>query len=370
MYIKEYKRSCSHAIAKLTGKLLQNREAGLHSTSIFLDLSKAFNTLDHAVLLMELERYGIRGISNSWFASYLQGRTLRAKIQTKPGETTYSKDFDITYSTAQGSYLGPLLFIIFCNDVQLLPLYGGLILFADDITLTNSHCNVNFLEYSLTYDIGLLMYWFCANKLSLNLNETVIMQFSPGKKKIKASMDGYEIPSVESTRFLGVLLDNTLTWSQHALWLTAKLNVNMHFLSISKNLLPKSCLQSIYFSHFHSHLSYGLLVWCSSLSKKNLLDLYKIQWSCMRIIAGKSQRQSLEYDFKVQKIPSISDMIRIQVMKFGLEVTKQTQPQPVQNMMEAYSGKKMHRYPTHGKSTPNIQKHRSEQFEFPVQIYC
>ena len=106
------KRSCSQAIAELTGKLLQNKEAGLHSTSVFLDLSKVFDMLDYTVLLQKLEWYGIHGISNSWFASYLQGRMLRAKVQTKPGKVTYSKNFDITCGTAHGSCLGPLLFII------------------------------------------------------------------------------------------------------------------------------------------------------------------------------------------------------------------------------------------------------------------
>ena len=122
--------------------------------------------------LQKLEWYGIHGISNSWFASYLQGRTLRGKVQTKPGEVTYSKIFDISYGTAQDSCLSPLLFIIFCNNVQYLPLYGGLILFTDDTTLTNSHQNVNFLEYSLVHNMGLLDNWFHANKLSLNLSKT------------------------------------------------------------------------------------------------------------------------------------------------------------------------------------------------------
>ena len=112
------KRSCSQAISELTGKSLQDREAGLLSASIFLDLSKAFDTLDHNVLICKLDHYGIRGITNNWFANYLKGRRLTAKVQTKPGETTYSAAFDITCGTAQGSCLSSLLFIIFCNDIS------------------------------------------------------------------------------------------------------------------------------------------------------------------------------------------------------------------------------------------------------------
>ena len=149
--------SCGQAIAELTGKLLQAKEARLNSASVFLDLSKAFGTLDHQVMIQKLERYGIRGTANTWCASYLHNRPLTAKMTTKPGEVTYSTAFIITYGTAQGSCLDPLLFIIFCNNVQLLPLYGSLILFADDSTLTNSHCSKKFLQYAITHNMGLLM---------------------------------------------------------------------------------------------------------------------------------------------------------------------------------------------------------------------
>ena len=222
------KHSCSQAINELTGKILQAKEAGLHSSSIFLDLSKAFNTLDHRVLLQKLDRYGIRSNANEWFSSYLSNRSLTARIQTKPGTITYSESFDITYGTAQGSCLGPLLFIIFCNDIQLLSLFGSLILFAGETTLTNSHKSESFLQYSLIQDMGLLMGWFNVNKLSLNLNKTVMMSNWPTKKKITVKIGGYEIPSVESTRFLGVTLDNTLSWMPHIATLISKLNANKH----------------------------------------------------------------------------------------------------------------------------------------------
>ena len=175
------KHSCSQAISELTGKILQAKEAGLHSSSIFLDLLKAFDTLDHRVL-QKLDRYGIRGNANKWFSSYLSNRSLTARIQTKPGTITDSESFDITYGTVQGSYLGPLLFIIFCNDIQLLPLFGTLILFTDNTTLMNSQ---SFLQYSLIHDMGLLMDWFNANKLSLNMNKTVMMTYWPLRKRLQ-----------------------------------------------------------------------------------------------------------------------------------------------------------------------------------------
>ena len=117
------KRSCEQAILDLTGNVLQAHDANLKSTALFLDLSKAFDTLNHEVLLSKLDQHGIRGITNKWFSSYLSQRSLVAKIPISECKMTYSEPFHVTYGTAQGSCLGPLLFILFCNDIKLLPLF-------------------------------------------------------------------------------------------------------------------------------------------------------------------------------------------------------------------------------------------------------
>ena len=116
------------------GHILQAKESNHHSTSVFLDLSKAFNTLNHEVLLRKLDQYGIQGIMSEWLKSYLSYRSLRTKINVASNQIVYSEKSNITYGMAQGSCLGPLLFILFCNDIHLLPIYGTLILFADNTT--------------------------------------------------------------------------------------------------------------------------------------------------------------------------------------------------------------------------------------------
>ena len=152
---------------------------------VFLDLSKAFDTLDHLVLIAKLERYGIRGNMLDWFRSYLSGRSLVAKISNSTNVTTYSEKYDVTFGTVQGSCLGPLLFAIFCNDIYMLPIMGKLILFADDTTLIETHTNREFLDYAVCHDMLLLMDWFMANKLTLNLNKTVSINFWSGNKRCK-----------------------------------------------------------------------------------------------------------------------------------------------------------------------------------------
>ena len=144
------KRSCEHAISEMVGHLLQAKNTKKHSMGVFLDLSKAFDMLDHSILLAKLERYGVRGILLKWFKSYLSGRLLRVKISTKTNKTTYSENYPVSFGTAQGSCLGPLLFVIFCNDIYMLSTFGKLILFADDTTLLETHSDRNFLSCSRT----------------------------------------------------------------------------------------------------------------------------------------------------------------------------------------------------------------------------
>ena len=122
-----------------------------------------------------------------------------AKIPTSVNNVTYSEPFDIMYGTAQGSCLGPLLFILFCNDIKLLPLYRKLVLFADDITLINQHQNKNFLRFSIIHDLEILMDSFKANQLSLNLMKMVIINFWDEHDTQDITVDGITISVVKCT---------------------------------------------------------------------------------------------------------------------------------------------------------------------------
>ena len=149
----------------------------------------------------------MRGLTSDWFRSYLSNHSLVAKVKTNPNTVTYSEPYHITYGTAQGSCLGPLLFILFCNDIKL-SLYGKLILFADDTTLLNTHRNKNFVQYSIVHDLDILMNWFKANQLSLNLSKTLVLNFWEHKDGGFITIDGTEIPLVNNTKFLGVHLNS------------------------------------------------------------------------------------------------------------------------------------------------------------------
>ena len=176
------KRSCEQAILEMVEQVLQAHNNGNHSASLFLDLSKAFDTFDHSILLKKLDLYGLRGLCNEWFKDYLSHQMLVITLTTNENKVVKSKVYNITYGTTQGSWLGPLLFILFCNDIYRLPTYSRILLFADNTTLIFSHKNIKFFRYDLEHDMSLLMSWYKANKLSLNLGKTVLLKYWPDAK--------------------------------------------------------------------------------------------------------------------------------------------------------------------------------------------
>ena len=151
------KHSCSDATMELVSEILKNNENGIYTACVFLDLSKAFDTLDPSILLKKMHNYGIRGNANSWFKSYLSNRRLRVRCGTdNDPELSYSSLYNVEYGTPQGSCLGPLLFLIFTND-----LYRNLenchaILFTDYTTVYKGHRNKNYLRWSIETNLNKL----------------------------------------------------------------------------------------------------------------------------------------------------------------------------------------------------------------------
>ena len=169
--------SCENAVSELLSTIIKGKEEGLYTISL-LDLSKALDSLDHVMMINKIEAYGIRGKAFDWFKSYLSNRLIRTKCQIASSEQTeYSKYQAIKYRTPQGSCLGPLLFLIFTNDLHKQLHHCSCILFADDTTLYKAHRNLVYLQWCIQDDMNRIMKYFRIKKLTLNLNKTVCVLF-------------------------------------------------------------------------------------------------------------------------------------------------------------------------------------------------
>ena len=176
---------------------------------------------------------------------------------------------------AQWSCLGPLLFILFCNDIYKLPTYSKIILFADDTSLLYSRKSTNFLRYALEHDMRLLIDCYWANKLSLNIAKTILLKYWLEGKSFKIEVNGINIKNAHHTKFLGVLVDYCLSWKGHVNQLINKININKKLLSNTKNLMPIPVLKNIYHAHIYSHITYGLVVWGSMISATDKESIYR-----------------------------------------------------------------------------------------------
>ena len=164
--------STKHALIEITEKIRKALDSRKFACGIFVDLQKAFDTVNHEILLKKLEHYGIRGNSNSWFKSYLNDRKQLVSINGIDSETQIMK-----HGVPQGSVLGPLLFLIYINDLHAAIAYSRSYHFADDTHLLNINTSPKKVQKQLNIDLKLLYNWLLANKISLNSTKTEMIIF-------------------------------------------------------------------------------------------------------------------------------------------------------------------------------------------------
>ena len=164
------KYSTSHALIHLTDKIREQLDSGNFACGIFVDLQKAFDTVDHDILIQKLNHYGIRGVANNWFSSYLQNQSQYVSINS-----FNSKLEHIYCGVLQGSILGPLLFLIYINDLNCAIRYCSVHHFADDTNLLNYNNSVKRMNKQVNQDLKNLKNLLNANKICLNVSKTKVV---------------------------------------------------------------------------------------------------------------------------------------------------------------------------------------------------
>ena len=281
--------STSHALNYSISHIEEARRNKKHVLGIFIDLSKAFDTIDHSTLIHKLRNYGVRGNALDLISSYL---TDRKQFTHVLGED--SDKLTIRYGVPQGSVLGPLLFLIYINDICNTSKMCKFVLFADDtniFVMADSKADA----YKKANTVLKLVYnYMLCNKLHINLKKCCYMYFSPYERDNTEDhqcihLNDHEIDRVSEVRFLGVLIDDKLNWKPHIKNLLTKLRSCTGQICRFKDNIPQELRKDIYHTLFESHLTFGISVW-GGLSMSRFQPLFVTQKKCIRILFGDSER--------------------------------------------------------------------------------
>ena len=275
-------RSTQQAIITLVDRITKSQDIGDIVIALFIDLKKAFDTIDHRILLRKLYSYGIRGSMLKWFESYL---TDRSQYVVFDGEA--SKTHGVKCGVPQGSILGPLLFIISVNDIcNICPLLLK-ILYADDTCVLIGGNDLKALMKMLNDELISLNNWFKANKLSLNTKKSFFMIFHRSRIKDNVSnkvvIDNKELIKVESAKYLGVIIDRKLNWIDHITYVKNKISKGIGIMYKARQFLSKRALLDLYYAYIYPYMTYCIEVWgCASQTQLNCIFL--LQKKIVRIM--------------------------------------------------------------------------------------
>ena len=227
---------------------------------IFLDLSKAFDTVDHQILLHKLEAYGIRGIVNDWFKSYWHNKRQFTTIGSMRSEEKFIK-----YGVREGSVLGPLLFLLYINDFKNSSDLFDFHLFSDDSNLFFAHENLKHLEELVNVHLDNIHIWLCANKLSLSIKKTNYVIFHPPQKKLVYNpnlfLNKVVLMQEKYVKYLGIYIDSHLNGKTHVHNVSEKVKRSIGILSKVRYYVTLEILLQLHYSLIYPFLTYGVLLW-------------------------------------------------------------------------------------------------------------
>jgi len=293
--------------------LANNSNPSKLTLAAFCDLSKAFDTISIDILLYKLHVYGIRGRANDWIKSFLTGRSQFVDI-----DSTKSDCLPLKCGVPQGSILGPLLFLIYVNDISHCT-EENILSFADDTTVILSDMDMSKLFQRANTCLDNLFNWFCANKLSLNAKKTHYMIIHPRDTKESTQYDllinDTILTRVPHCKFLGISIDESLTWKRHVANINSKISRALFKINQLKFSLPRDSLRTLYFSLLHPHLTFGILAWGNAKSTV-LSKTERIQKRAMRMIYNKRTNSHTDPLFKVASILKLSDIYQLEVLLF------------------------------------------------------
>ena len=275
--------STDFCLSFLNDKILKGFDSGMSTGMILIDLQKAFDTIDHQILLQKMSFLGFSTQSSKWFESYLSNRTFRVNI-----ENSFSDTADLNCGVPQGSILGPLLFLLYVNDMSQ-AVDCELFLYADDSCLVFQHKEVKEIEKQLNKDFSNICDWFIDNKLSIHFGDdkTKSILFATKNKikkidKLNITYCDINIKQYSKVTYLGCILDETLSGESMALNVINKINTRLKFLHRKSRFLSLPLRRLLCNALIQPHFDYACSAWYPNLNKKFKSKLQTLQNKCIR----------------------------------------------------------------------------------------
>lgn len=263
------------ALNHVTNIIINNIDKNKPIAIAFLDLAKAFDTVDHEILLEKLECYGVRGLTNKLFTSYLADRQQRVVINGQ-----CSDYMTVNTGVPQGTILGPLLFIIYINDLLNEIPGNDIISYADDTALISEDTNWIAVEEKMNKHLDKVANWLSLNKLSLNIEKTVYMTLGSYVDSLPRDMNivirGKKVNRVDHCKYLGVIFDHNLKWNKHIENILKKTKYLIFLFKKLTKFMNINTLKMVYHALVHSIITYGIIAWGGAyFNYKNLLQSFQ-----------------------------------------------------------------------------------------------
>lgn len=281
-------RSTTSAVGSFISKTIRALEDKQAAIGVFYDFSKAFDTINHKLLLEKLKHMGISGNANKWIESFLKDRKQVVKINGVNG-SSISQETTTNVGMPQGATISPLLFILFTNDITNCVDKGSLTLYADDTSHLVCGKDLTTVDLSLRSEVKSIEEWCLNNDLIINTPKTILMEFNYKNTDSDfppISIQGATIKNIQTTNFLGITVDNNLDWKSHISQTCLKISSGCYLIKRIMQTCNLETAKLVYFAYIESRLRYGIELWGQSPYAKRLFILQK---RCLRIL-GKASK--------------------------------------------------------------------------------